>query len=141
MPIDLPSNLSYGTVVGRFLLAYADGVDENLNPDGAAAKGSIFLIPSIIILKDATASPSPVTIIPSTIECTLDTDGYLTSPAGQLGVRILATNDTDGNPTGWTWTARYQLSDQSDTPIKGIPDQIISVPAGQTIDLSVVGNG
>ena len=68
MPTNLPSNLSYGTVVGRFLLAYADGIDEDLNPDGAAAKGSIFLIPSIIILKDATATPSPVTIIPTSIE-------------------------------------------------------------------------
>ena len=136
MPTNLPSNLSYGTVVGRFLLAYADGIDEDLNPDGAAAKGSIFLIPSIIILKDATATPSPVTIIPTSIECALDAEGYLLSPAGQQGVRLLAANDVDGNPTGWTWTARYQLTDQSDTPIRGIPDQVISVPAGQNIDLS-----
>jgi hypothetical protein len=141
MPINLPSNLSYGTVVGRFLLAYADGIDQDSNPDGAAAKGEIYLTPSIKYMKDATASPAPVTIIPSVVVCTLDVDGYLTSPAGQTGVRILATNDTDGNPTGWTWTARYKLTDQNDTPVVGIPDQTISVPAGQTIDLSVVGNG
>lgn len=141
MTTNLPSNLSYGTVVGRFLLAYADGIDEDSNPDGAAAKGNIYLTPSIVYLKDVTASPAPVTIIPAVVVCSLDADGYLISPAGQAGVRLLATNDTDGNPTGWTWTVRYKLTDQNDVPVVGIPDQVISVPAGQTIDLSVVGNG
>lgn len=141
MATDLPTNLSYGTIIGRFLLAYADGIDVDLNPDGAAAKGNIYFTPSIKQLKDVTASPAPVTIIPSVITCSLDADGYLTSPSGQTGVRILATDDVDGNPTGWTWTVRYKLTDQDDIPITGIPDQVISVPAGQTIDLSVVGNG
>lgn len=141
MATDLPTNLSYGTVVGRFLLAYADGVDIDLNPDGAAAGGNIYFTPSIKYLKDVTASPSPVTVIPATIVCSLDVDGYLTSPAGLPGVRLLATDDVDGNPTGWSWTVRYKLTDQDEAAITGIPDQVISVPAGQTIDLSVVGNG
>jgi hypothetical protein len=135
---NLPTNLSYGTVVGRFLLAYADGTDVDLGPDGAAAKGSIFFTPSVITLKDNLASPAPVTVLPKTVECTLDTDGYLLGPDGTRGVRLLATDDLDANPVNWTWEVDFRLTDQSDTPISGLSKYSFQLPASTTVDLTLV---
>jgi len=43
---DIPSNLSYGTVTGRFLLAYADSNDVGSNPDAVPAQGTVYFTPS-----------------------------------------------------------------------------------------------
>ena len=135
----LPSNLSYGTVTGRFLIAYADGIDLDDYPDGIAASGSIFFTSSPNSIKNATATPAPVTIIPTVIECSLNNEGYLTGPDGTAGVRLLATDDTDGSPTDWYWTVSYQLFDPSGVPTRRIPTHTIQVPSGATVDLTING--
>lgn len=135
--MSLPTNLSYGTVVGRFLLAYADGSDVDPQPDGVAARGSIFFTPSPTNIKDITASPAPVTVLPATIECVLDSEGYLLGSDGTRGVRLLATDDPDGNPVNWTWGVEYRLSDQEDNPVTGIPSHSISLPGETTVDLTL----
>ena len=136
MPIvDLPSNLSYGTVTGRFLLAYADSVDGDLYPDGQAAKGSVFFTPSPAYLLDATASPDPVTVIPATVEATLDSDGYLCGYGTTRGIRLLATDDPQANPVNWTWEVSFRLTDQSDTPVN-IDPYSFSLASGSTVDLT-----
>lgn len=135
---NLPTNLSYGTVVGRFLLAYADGIDLDLGPDGAAAKGSIFFTPSVITLKDNLSSPSPVTVLPKTVECVLDADGYLLGPDGTRGVRLLATDDPDANPVNWTWSVDFRLTDQDDVPITGLSKYSFQLPSDSTVDLTLV---
>lgn len=137
MANELPTNISYGTVTGRFLLAYADGSDSGSEPDGAAASGNVFFVPSVNMVKDSTASPDPVTILLTTVQCTLDSEGYLLGPAGTRGVRLLATNDTDGTPVNWKWTVKYSLTDPNGASIAGIPDQSISLPSQGTVDLSV----
>jgi hypothetical protein len=131
----LPSNVGYGTVVGRFLLAYADGSDGDSAPDGVPAKGSIFFKPSPVFLKDAGASPNPVTIVPSKVEATLDTNGYLLGPDGSQGIRLVATNDADLNPVDWTWEAEFAITDESGTPIK-LDAFSFSLPQGTTVDLT-----
>lgn len=133
----LPSNVGYGTVVGRFLLAYADGSDVDSAPDGVAAKGSIFFNPSPILLKDAGASPNPVTIVPSRVEATLDANGYLLGPDGNQGIRLVATNDTDLNPVNWTWGVEFYLTDETGTPIS-LSNFSFSLPQGTTVDLTAL---
>ena len=113
----LPSNVNYGTVVGQFLLAYADSNDVDLYPDGIPAKGYIYFRPSPIKLLDAQASPNPVTILPAVVECALDADGYLLGGDGTKGVRLVATDDADMNPVNWTWTVEFRLTDQDDVPV------------------------
>lgn len=136
MPIiDLPNNLSYGTVTGRFLLAYADSVDGDVYPDGQAAKGSVFFTPSPAYLLDATASPDPVTVIPATVEAILDADGYLCGYGTTRGIRLLATDDPQANPVNWTWEVSFRLTDQSDTPVN-IDSYSFSLPSGSTVDLT-----
>jgi hypothetical protein len=133
----LPSNVNYGTVVGQFLLAYADGSDVGPDPDGVPAKGFIYFRPSPIKLLDASASPNPVTILPAVVECALDEDGYLLGSDDTRGVRLVATNDTDLNPTNWTWLVEFRLTDQDDTPVS-IPSFSIALPSGTTVDLTTV---
>lgn len=135
---DLPSNVSYGTVTGRFLLAYADGVDANLNPDGAAAKGSIFFTPSPSSLRNLEAEPAPVTILPSIVECVLDADGYLLGSDGTPGVRLIATDDPSNNPVQWTWRVDFKLTDQNDVPIRGIKRFSFELPSDTTVDLAAL---
>lgn len=133
----LPSNVGYGTVVGRFLLAYADGSDSDAYPDGVPAKGSVFFNPSPAFLKDAGASPNPVTIVPSRVEATLDSNGYLLGPDGAQGIRLVATNDADLNPVNWTWEVEFAITDEVGTPIK-LDAFSFSLPQGTTVDLTAL---
>ena len=133
----LPSNVNYGTVVGQFLLAYADGSDVGPNPDGVPAKGFIYFRPSPVKILDASASPNPVTILPAVVECALDSQGYLLGGDGTRGVRMVATNDPDLSPLNWTWTVEFRLTDQDDVPVP-IPSYSISLPADTTVDLTTV---
>lgn len=133
----LPSNVSYGTVHGRFILAYGDTVDSGPEPDAIPAKGSVFFTASPILLKNASASPDPVTILPATVEVTLDTDGYLRAFAGTegLGVRLVATDDPDNNPVNWTWRVDFRLTDEAGTPVT-LPSFSFSLPSGTEVDLT-----
>jgi len=134
----LPSNVSYGTVVGRFLLAYGDTIDSGLEPDAIPAAGSVFFTASPILLKNATASPAPVTILPAAVEVPLDSDGYLRAFAGTegAGVRLVATDDPDNNPVGWTWRVDFRLTDQAGTPV-ALPSFSFALPSDTTVDLTV----
>ena len=138
MANELPSNISYGTVVGRFLLAYADGPDSDEYPDGVACGGSVVFVPSVERLRNATGLPAPVTILVRPIVCELDSEGYLLGSDGERGVRILATDDTDNVPVGWTWTAQYRLTDIDGATLQMLPDQTFSLSGGATLDLTTI---
>jgi hypothetical protein len=133
---DIPSNLSYGTVTGRFLLAYADSNDVGSNPDAIPAQGTVYFTPSPNYIKDVTASPAPVTILPSSIECALDSEGYVIGYTGDRGVRLIATDDPQGNPVDWTWKVNFRLTDASGTAVRTIPDFSFELPADTTVDLT-----
>jgi len=133
----LPSNVDYGTVVGQFLLAYADSNDVDLFPDGQPAKGSIFFTPSPSKLLNASSTPNPVTVVPQTVEVQLDNEGYIEGYSGERGVRLVATDDVDLNPLNWTWSVEFRLTDQQDVPVP-IASFSFSLPAGQTVDLTTL---
>jgi hypothetical protein len=134
----LPSNVSYGTVVGRYLIAYQDGIDVDVYPDGVPCGGKIFFTPSVTSLRNATSSPTPVTILPRPVTCELDSDGYLNGPDGTPGVRLIATDDEDNEPVDWTWRVDYQLTDSSGMALRGIGSHNISLNGGTTLDLITV---
>jgi len=133
---DIPSNLSYGTVTGRFLLAYADSNDVGSNPDAVPAQGTLYFTPSPNYIKDVTATPAPVTILPASVECALDVDGYLVGYGTDQGVRLLATDDPQGNPVDWTWKVNFRLTDATGTAVRTIPDFSFALPGGTTVDLT-----
>lgn len=136
MTNELPLNVGYGTVIGRYLLAYADSSDVDPYPDGKPASGTILFTPSADYVKNASATPDPVTILPSTVSCNLDSEGYILGPDGNRGVRLIATDDTDNNPSGWTWSVYYRLTDELGVATNTIPSHSISLPEGTTVDLT-----
>jgi hypothetical protein len=135
----LPSNVSYGTVHGRFILAYGDTDDAGLFPDAVPASGSVFFTPSPVFLKNAGASPDPVTILPAPVEVSLDADGYIRAHSGAdgLGVRLVATDDPDNNPVNWTWSVQFRLTDEDGTPVP-MPGFSFSLPSNSEVDLTVL---
>lgn len=136
---NIPSNVSYGTVTGRFILAYGDTTDSAPEPDAIPASGSVFFTASPIFLKNPTAEPAPVTILPATVAVPLDEYGYLRAFPGEegFGVRLLATDDVDNNPLNWTWSVEFRLTDESGTPVP-VPSFSFSLPSNTTVDLTEV---
>jgi hypothetical protein len=131
----LPTNVSYGTVTGRFLLAYADSSDAGPEPDAVPAKGFVIFTPSPIKLLNAGALPAPVTILPAQVVANLNNDGYIEGYAGDAGIRLVATDDTDLNPLDWTWQADFRLTDQDDVAVS-IPAFSFELPSNTTVDLT-----
>lgn len=133
----LPTNVSYGIVTGRFLLAYADSSDVDPQPDGVPAKGFVIFTASPIKLLDASASPAPVTILPAAVLANLNSEGYIEGYTGDAGIRLVATDDTDLNPTGWTWRVDFRLTDEADVPVT-LPSFSFQLPTDTTVDLTTV---
>lgn len=135
----LPSNISYGTVVGQFIAAVADSSDLDIDPDSVAMSGTVTFIASPGYVLDYSAIPNPVTIVKTAIVCRLDSSGYLCSPYPDdnsvRGVRLVATDDTDLQPNGWTWNVMYAITDPSGNRI-AMPSQSIAVTTNGTVDLT-----
>lgn len=127
----MPTNVSYGRVIGQWLLAVGDSTTPD-TPDATPAAGTITFTPSVPRVLDTTATPNPVTITPQPVACTLDADGYLTDGQGNPGVWLVATDDPDNNPTGWTYTVRVALTGLSPQTYN------IAVAADTTSDMSLV---
>ena len=128
----LPSNVSFGTVVGRFMRAVADGPDTGRDPDGIPLAGlTVKFIPSVDRFKNATATP-PVMIVADPITAATDADGYLIDAEGEQGIRLLATDDEDLNPTGWTWGVAI-----SGTGFRTVSFSF-ALPTDGTVDLATV---
>jgi hypothetical protein len=139
--VALPTNISYGTVVGQFLASVADSSDDDMLPDGVPMSGTVMFVASAGYVLDYSATPNPVTIVKTPITCRLDSNGYLCSPypgaGGTLspGVLLVATDDPDLQPVGWNWTVIYSLTDPSGTRVN-LPTQSINVPTSATVDLT-----
>jgi hypothetical protein len=139
--IPLPTNVGYGTVTGRFILAYKDSADSGLEPDAEPAKGYVIFTASPIKLLDSTAldgsTLAPVTILPAPVTADLDSSGYIIGYSGNRGVRLVATNDTQLNPSNWTWKVDFRLTDEADVPVS-LPSFSFGLPEGTTVDLTTV---
>jgi microcystin-dependent protein len=134
---NIPSNLSYGTVTGRFIVGYQDSADEGLEPDAIPAAGSIIFTASTNLIKNTGADPDPVTVLPATVEATLDSEGYLCGYGTTRGINLVATDDVDGNPINWTWGAEFRLTDSAGSPVRVTPFSF-SLPGGTAVDLTTV---
>jgi hypothetical protein len=128
--------VSYGTVVGRFLAAVADGTeDADLNPDGIPVTGSVTFTPSVsAILVDS--SVPPVTILPTPITATLDAQGYL-SLNGVRGIKLVATDSSFTNPTAFTYEVSFKNMRYAGGANVNYPSYSIAVPTDSTTDLSL----
>lgn len=86
----LPSNVGFGTVTWH-----------SMDSLGVNVEGSVTFTPSPSSIKNVTALP-PVTILPTPVTVALS-NGAL--PVTQL----IATDDPDNNPAGWTYAVSFAL--------------------------------
>lgn len=109
----LPTNVGFGTVTGRF-------IDSN----GTSIEGSVTFTPSPKRLINASAEPTPVTILPKPVTVTLD--------GGAFTQALVATDDGDNNPHNWTYHVAFKFTGASADSFS------IEVPEGATVDLTTV---
>ena len=83
----MPLDFNYGKVIGRYVLAVADASDGDRLPDAVPVVGSITFAPAQANVKALT--PKPTTVVKVAIKCTLNGDGELVDPQGNLGVWLM----------------------------------------------------
>lgn len=135
MPTNTPTNMGYGIVTGRFLLASPDGVDAGTELDWAAAKGTVLFTPSPSYIINATQA---ITFSPATVACVLNSEGYIVSPDASLGIKLLATDIIENQPQNWTWRVDFRLTDQANIATRTINSFSFELPAGETVDISAI---
>lgn len=137
----LPANVDTCQIVGRFMRAVVDGTDPDTDPDGIPVEGlRVEFTASVPVVRNVAAA---VTIFLDKITCTTDADGVLVSD-GQPGVFLVASDDPDLDPRGWTYKVTLsapsisQLSFSFVAPAGGVLDLTTVVPVpqnpGQTLD-------
>lgn len=99
----LPANVNFCEVTGRFLRAVADSADPGKEPDGVPiadlkVKFLASLNPPVVRNLD-----NEVSIVIDPIVCATDDNGVLLGPDGTPGVLLVASDDADLDPHGWTW--------------------------------------
>lgn len=136
----LPSNVQFGTVVGQFLAPIIDGSDVDGDPDVVAMSGTITFTASVTYIKNMGATPNPVTYIKTAITGILDSEGYLCTPnplgVPTRGLRLIATDDPDLNPTNWVYNVSYNLTHPQKSGAFSLPPHSISIPMGSVNDLT-----
>jgi hypothetical protein len=134
--VALPSNVNFGTVTGRFMRAVADGMDADRDPDGEPIVGLQIMFQADLagsaVVRNATAAPSPVTILIDPVYATTDSEGYLVGTDGQRSIKLVATDDADLDPHGWTY--RVTLSSPSYPRLQFS----FALPMDTTVDLTSV---
>lgn len=83
----MPTDLSYGKVIGRFILALSDGPDSGRLPDAKPATGRITISSVNPIVKALT--PEPTTVVRSVYHFQLDNNGWLVDDQGDRGVWLI----------------------------------------------------
>src|SRR6188768_18462 len=130
-PTTAPANLTYGTVVGRFLHIVEDSADSDTTADAIAPLGTVTFRAEADFLLDAWDDDSPATILPAPVVCTIDGTGQLVDDQGNPGVSLLA---TDGPTVPVDFT--YQVT----IAMYGTPARTFSIylPGGTTVNLTQV---
>jgi hypothetical protein len=119
----MPAAVSFGTVTGQIMLAVADSADAGPEPDASSAGGSVKFTPSVTQLRVPAAN---VMLMLQPLTFTLDTNGAFSAS-------LVATDDTDLIPTGWTYHVVFVLNSGA-----RIPAFDMAVPQGVTTDIADV---
>lgn len=129
----MPSNVDYCTVTGRFLSAVGDGADADRLPDGVPVAGLTITFTSSLNPPVVRNAADAVTIVIDKVVCTTDANGYLLGPDGTPGVMLVASDDPDLDPHGWTWKADVAGA----TSFPRITTTFVA-PSGGAVDLATV---
>ena len=127
----LPANVGFGRVTGRLIRAILDGPsDADTDPDGVPIEGAkVTFTASVKRVVNRTATP-PVSIFIDPVTVVTNGDGILVSPDGTDGVTLVASDDADLDPTGWTYKVTMTA------PSISTLSWSITVPEGSVQDLA-----
>ena len=127
----LPANVGFGRVTGRLIRAILDTAeDEDHDPNGIPIENAkINFTASVKHVVNRTATP-PVSIFIDPVTVVTNSDGILVSPDGTEGVTLVASDDADLDPSGWTYKVTMTA------PSISALSWSITVPEGSTQDLS-----
>lgn len=129
MSITPPENLTYGTVVGRFMTTLLDSTDPDNLPDAGVPSGTVTFTPSVAYYKNLAV---PATVLTVAATGTIGANGYLYGNQGGLGVALVATNNVALLPSGWTYAVQVVVGGRT------LPSFNISVTGGSVQDLTTL---
>lgn len=129
---DVPDQISYGEVTGRFVSFRADGPDVGEVPDEVPLSGTVTLTPSVNLVRFPTLEPPRIAAISSVTAQVVN--GDLKAPDGTGGVFVIATDQPLGQPDKVQWKATFNLAGAASQPAAVTFD----VPAGGVVDLVTV---
>lgn len=127
--------LEYGSVVWKGVALVGDTLDDvDEDPDMSLLEGTVTLKASPNAILVPTATP-PATGLP--IPIVGDVVAGILSRNGQPRVKVVATDTEVTNPTGFTYTATFDIM-YDGTRVNYGPIVGIEVPSGSTVDLTLV---
>src|SRR3954469_1792707 len=108
---DVPPQVAYGAIVGRFVSFLIDSSDPGNVPDEKALNGTVNLEPLTKISRWPTTAPPRLAIAQPAL-CKV-IDGDLCPPDAlnnsAPGVYVIATDQPDGQPTSIQWRATFNF--------------------------------
>ena len=130
--MSLPANVGFGRVTGRLIRAILDSpIDPDTEPDGVPIEGAkVTFTASVNRVVNRTATP-PVSIFIDPVTVVTNSDGILVSPDGTEGVTLVASDDADLDPSGWTYKVTITAPS-----ISAALSWSITVPEGSVQDLA-----
>ena len=129
---DVPAEVLYGRIVGRYVKFLADSADAGNVPDEAPATGTVTLTPLTKITRWAGTTPPRLAIAQVVVARVVN--GDLCPPDSDVpGVTVVATDQPEGQPNLIQWSAHYALDGVVTQP----SDVVVNVPAGGTVDLAL----
>jgi hypothetical protein len=129
---DVPPQVNYGFITGRFVQFVADSGDANDRPDEIPLTGTATLTPTVTLMRFPTTTP-PRTAVVTRVICKI-VDGNLLAPDGSTKLAVIASDQPDGDPTFVQWMVDIRLDAVTTQPAP----ITINVPTGGTIDLTTV---
>lgn len=135
----LPEDIPTGKVTGQFYFVNEDTIeDPDLYPQLTVVTGFVRFKASIKVLR---MSARKAVVIPLTFDAKFNSEGKLV-PADHLdspeGIYLPATDSTEFDTTGWTWTATFEIKDADTGHTIQIDPITFQVPVGSELDLSTI---
>ena len=133
-PLAWPNDLTFGTLVGRFVYLDGDSDDAGDEPDLIPAAGGTVEVEANAGLA-AYLGASPLTAVKRKVVGIIDAEGYLcrktsSGMPGARGLSVVATDNENLSTQGFNYKVTVKL------PGATIPAMNLSVPGGATVDLA-----
>lgn len=132
----LPAQMSFFTVTGKLVKATLDSADGDTDPDSVALQGQVTFSPEIgkRLSNGTLAGGGRITVASATppLIVVVDPVPVVLDVNGAFSVKLLAPDDPDISPSGWSWTCTFALTGAT---IKAFS---FTGEAGSTVDLATV---